>query len=190
MRVLLDGVSGGDGALVVSAPVRADRLARYTELIEAELETMEELSLRIAEGESLAKICKEWDVPYGRFAAWIADDPSRKELLEGAMSIYTDTLAYEALEIADTPEEGERVKTTDAGTEVVREDMLGHRKLKVDTRMRLMAKWNRSRYGDSVQVEHTGETVLQLSFGVPITHVTTPALVGSSSTVANPDDDL
>jgi len=185
VRVLLDGVPGGDGALVVSAPVRADRLARYTELIEAERETMEQLSLRIAEGESLAKICREWDVPYGRFAAWIADDPRRVEVLEGAMRIYTDALAYEALEIANTTEEGERVKTTDEGTETVREDMLGHRKLKVDTRMRLMAKWNRGRYGDSVQVEHSGETVVRLSFGAPVPAL--PALVGQSSTA---DDDL
>ena len=45
------------------------------------------------------------------------------------------------LEIADTPVEGSRTKTTDKGNEVTTEDMLGHRRLQVETRLKLLAKW-------------------------------------------------
>ncbi|SRR5258708_23386 len=162
----------------MSSPIRADRVARYAALIEAEGATLEELAQRVADGDSLVAICKDWDVPYGRFASWVASDPARNDVYEGALRIYTDAMAFEARDIADTTQLGERRKTTDEGTEVVEEDMLGHRKLRVETRLKLMAKWHRARYGDSLVVQHQGETVVRLTFGGE-----RPALAGSSSVV-------
>ena len=52
----------------------SDRIARYAERIAQERETLEELAVRVAEGESLVEVCRAWDVPYGRIAAWVAAD--------------------------------------------------------------------------------------------------------------------
>ena len=43
---------------------------------------------------------------------------------------------------------GKRVKEGPDGTEITREDMLGHRKLQIWTRLQLLAKWNPTKYGD------------------------------------------
>lgn len=40
-------------------------------------------------------------------------------------------------------------------TERTREDMLGHRKLQIETRLKLLAKWDPRRYGEKVEVNGT-----------------------------------
>jgi hypothetical protein len=70
-----------------------------------------------------------------------------------------DQIAVDALRIADTPQVGEFVtekpimvegKPLEGATirEVRTEEMLGHRKLQVETRLKLLAKWDPKRYGD------------------------------------------
>ncbi|MNU09652.1 hypothetical protein D3C72_2563420 [compost metagenome] len=34
--------------------------------------------------------------------------------------------------------------------------MLGHRRLQVETRLKLLAKWHPKKYGEKVTAEHTG----------------------------------
>jgi hypothetical protein len=58
----------------------------------------------------------------------------------------------EALEIADTPLIGEEITDSEDGRTIKRADMLGHRKLQVDTRLKLLAKWDWKRYGDKPDV--------------------------------------
>lgn len=65
-----------------------------------------------------------------------------------------DAIAQEALEIADTPVEGVRKEIGGKdGPKEIYEDMLGHRKLQVETRLKLLAKWFPQKYGD--KTEHT-----------------------------------
>lgn len=171
-------------------PIEADRAVRLAERTgaENESETMDELCQRVSDGDSLKVVCKDWDVPYGKVAAWLIDDPARAEKYATALRLSADALAAEALEIADTTEAGTRVKETADGTETVTEDMLGHRKLRIETRLKLASKWDRARYGDSLQVQHSGETVVRLTFGGggPVV----PALVGESSVVEPAEDDM
>jgi hypothetical protein len=63
-----------------------------------------------------------------------------------------EMIAVDALRIADTPVEGERRKESEEGLEIVREDMLGHRKLQVETRLKLLAKWSPKKYGDKLAI--------------------------------------
>jgi len=35
--------------------------------------------------------------------------------------------------------------------------MIEHRKLRIDTRLKLLAKWNPKKYGDKQAIEHSGE---------------------------------
>lgn len=64
-----------------------------------------------------------------------------------------DAIAAECLAIANTPLEGvEKTEKADGGIEVKRGDMLGHRKLQIETRLKLLAKWDPKRYGERLEV--------------------------------------
>ena len=55
--------------------------------------------------------------------------------------------------IADTLEEGvETVTKADGTVEERRGDMLGHRKLRIETRLKLLAKWSPKKYGEKMAV--------------------------------------
>lgn len=45
--------------------------------------------------------------------------------------------------------------------------MLGWHKLRIDTNLRLMAKWNPARYGDRQSVDHGGSVSINVITGVP-----------------------
>jgi hypothetical protein len=65
-----------------------------------------------------------------------------------ARDIGYDALAEECLLIADTPQFGQKQVMTDEGTATTIEDMLGHRKLQIETRLKLLAKFHPTKYGD------------------------------------------
>lgn len=71
-----------------------------------------------------------------------------------------DYIAAQCLEIADTPLMGEVevMRETKDGPlrETRREDMLGHRKLQIETRLKLLAKWDK-RYRDRPSDEDDGQ---------------------------------
>jgi hypothetical protein len=72
-----------------------------------------------------------------------------------------DHIAQDALNISDTPIDGliASIKETKDGTfkEVRREDMIQHRKLQIDTRLKLLAKWDPKRYGERLRGEDDPE---------------------------------
>jgi len=51
---------------------------------------------------------------------------------------------------------------------VTTEDMLGHRKLQIETRLKLLAKWNPKKYGDRVTMAGDAENPLQVKADVSI----------------------
>ena len=69
-----------------------------------------------------------------------------------ARDIGYDALAEECLLIADTPQFGQKQVMTDEGTATTIEDMLGHRKLQIETRLKLLAKFHPTKYGDKTIV--------------------------------------
>jgi hypothetical protein len=124
-------------------------MARYNHVI-AQPETMSILVQRLTDGERLREIAKAWEIPYGRLAAWIAENPERKSAYEAALSIWADSLAQEAVAIAD--EQAEVVKENGETYDPnVQRD-----KLRIDTRLKLASRWNRDRYGETVKHQHTG----------------------------------
>jgi hypothetical protein len=120
-------------------------------------ELQEELCDWIASGQTLRAFCRQSGKPAWRTVyTWIEADADFAARIARARDLGADAIAEEALQIADTPMEGV-IKTVDAdGTKTVTEDMLGHRKLQVDTRLKLLAKWNPKKYGEKLQQEHTG----------------------------------
>lgn len=91
-----------------------------------------------------------------------------------------DNVAQETMDIADTPLEGvidklemvtianpddpDAPPTTELQVvERRREDMLGHRKLQVETRLKLLRCWDAGRYGDKLEVDNKGELTLNVA---------------------------
>jgi hypothetical protein len=79
-----------------------------------------------------------------------------------ARDVGYDAMAEDCLTIADTPMLGEEISESEDEDGVKRitikkVDMLGHRKLQIETRLKLLAKFNPKRYGD--KITHAGDDV-------------------------------
>lgn len=113
---------------------------------------------RLASGESLRAICRTEGMPaHPTVLGWVLDDVNGfGDQYARSRQIGLDVMAEELMEIADTPVEGERREETADGTKVVREDMLGHRRLQVDTRKWYLSKLAPKKYGDRTAMELTG----------------------------------
>ncbi len=128
------------------------RPSSYTQEVAAEIVD------RLSKGEPLAAICRDDHMPTDRTVRnWQAADDAFASAIAGAREVGFDQIAAECLRIADTPLIGEERTTKDDGKVEVREgDMLGHRKLQIETRLKLLAKWDPKRYGDKVALTGGG----------------------------------
>ena len=109
-----------------------------------------EIAERLSKGEPLAAICRDDHMPAVRTVNdWREQNEAFSALIGRARDDGFDAIATECLEIANTPIEGVTLVTKEDGkTEERRGDMLGHRKLQIETRLKLLAKWDPRRYGD------------------------------------------
>jgi hypothetical protein len=123
------------------------RATIYTEAIS------EELCNRISNGEPLRQICRDEHMPsWGAVYDWLEKDAKLASRVARARELGYDALAEEALQIADTPVEATKRTQSEDGMTVTTEDALGHRKLQIETRLKLLACWNPKRYGSKVAV--------------------------------------
>lgn len=116
---------------------------------------------RIGDGESLRKICSEDDMPNkATVFRWLAAHPEFSDQYARAREAQADTLFDEVLAIADTPMMGEKTKIgSDGKTETTTGDMIEHRRLQVDARKWMAGKLRPKKYGDKLDVEHSGQVV-------------------------------
>lgn len=106
----------------------------------------------LAGGKPLRQICREQGVHWTTIYDWKDAHPDFSLRFARAREQGEDAIAAECLEIADTPIEGVEVTVKANGdTEERRGDMLGHRKLQIETRMKLLAKWNPAKWGERLQ---------------------------------------
>ncbi|MDB5438481.1 MAG: hypothetical protein JWM33_908 [Caulobacteraceae bacterium] len=105
---------------------------------------------RLAGGEPLAHICRDPDMPALRTVHdWRAAHPEFAIDYLTARDAFFETLAAQCLAIANTPVIGlETTTKIDGRVEERRSDMLGHRKLQIDTRLRLLARWDPRRMAE------------------------------------------
>lgn len=113
----------------------------------------DEIVNRISEGETLRAICRDKKIHWSSVYDWLDKDPDFSRRIARARELGFDAIAQDLLEIADTPKNGEIVEVSKDGKKVRREDMLGHRKLQVDTRLKLLAKWCPARYGERSTID-------------------------------------
>ena len=111
----------------------------------------------VSEGIPLAESCRQHDV--GRSTVYDRKDANTEFAgrLARARVLGEDAIVDDILSIADTQQEGEIVTEKPDGVEIKREDMLGHRKLRIETRLKLLAIWNPARFGAKVDVTSGGD---------------------------------
>lgn len=119
----------------------------------------------VSEGKPLRAYCRQAGKPgKSTITDWRKAHPEFDEAFKVARGLGADALAEEALMIADTPMLGEIVRESEKeGRTVTQEDMLGHRKLQVETRLKLLAKWFPTKYGDKIDVNHGGKVDASLT---------------------------
>lgn len=128
-------------------------IKRRKSALKDSLEIRERIIAGISEGIPLAVICREDGMPSVTTVwNWEQEDAQLSESIARARLIGFDAIAAEALRIADTPVIGEEITDSEDGRTIKRADMLGHRKLQVETRLKLLAKWDPKRYGDRPEI--------------------------------------
>jgi hypothetical protein len=103
-------------------------------------EVANEICQRLSKGEPLSVICEDDHIPtFQTVYNWEKAHPEFLEASTRARQIGTHFLAYDSLRIADDP-------TIDPA----------NKRIMVDTRLRLIGKWNSKQYGEKVQQEVSG----------------------------------
>jgi hypothetical protein len=139
------------------------RPSKYTPELAAEI------CERLSNGEPLRQICRDDHMPaWQKVYEWMARDEVLSGSIARAREQGFEAIAEEALIIADTPVFGQKQVMTDQGTATTVEDMLGHRKLQIETRLKLLAKWNPKKYGDKVQVGGDADNPLRIQADVTL----------------------
>lgn len=137
-------------------------------------ELADELIRRLSEGEPLRAICRDDHMPANQTVSdWRKAHPDFDARFLQARDDGFDAIALDALRISDTPQLGivEKLEWVAINnpddpeappvrelqvTERRQEDMLGHRKLQIETRLKLLAKWDPRRYGEKLDLKHSG----------------------------------
>ena len=122
----------------------------------------QEIVERIAQGQTLRSICLDNDKRFPEWRTvydWMEADPDFSARIARARETGHDAIAEEALAIANQPLPGIETEEDEHGnvTKIKRGDMLGHRKLQIETRLKLLAKWNPKKYGERASMELTGK---------------------------------
>lgn len=113
-------------------------------------EVAQEICERLSKGEPLAQICRDEHMPATRtVATWRENDEEFSASIARAREDGFDAIAQECLDIADdaksdtvNTEHGERANT----------EWISRSKLRVETRLKLLAKWDPKRYGEKLAI--------------------------------------
>lgn len=110
---------------------------------------------QLSKGTPLAEICRGEGMPTdAAVMLWVQEDEGIAFQIAQARARGYDAIAQDCLAIADTPSPVNQFGSTDTGD-------VAHRKLRIETRLKLLAKWDPKRYGDKQQVEHSGGLTLE-----------------------------
>lgn len=116
----------------------------------------DEICERLADGEPLRQICRDERMPAWRTVYdWKAANEEFSTRIARARELGHDAIAQECLSIADyglndtyLDDEGNRRTDT---------DVIQRSKLRIETRLKLLSKWDPKRYGDKMDLNHGGQ---------------------------------
>lgn len=116
-------------------------------------ETADAICERIANGEPLRQICRDEGMPAWRTVYnWQDEHADFKARIAHARELGEEAIAQECMMIADTPQIGQKTVSKATGMETTEADMIEHRRLQIDTRLKLLAKWNPRKWGDKMAI--------------------------------------
>lgn len=120
---------------------------------------------RLSEGEPLAAICRDPEMPaVSTIWQWEKDRPDVSEAIARARLVGFDAIALEALAIADAT--GNDTTVNERGNETPNSEWISRSRLRVETRLKLLAKWDPKRYGDKTLVGSDPDNPLPTGFVV------------------------
>lgn len=97
----------------------------------------DEICRRLAEGETFSSICRDEGMPhFSTVWRWERAHPEFRVQIQEALEAGSNFLAHDCIRIADDDELD-----------------VASRRLRVDTRLKLISKWHRKAYGDKVEVQ-------------------------------------
>ena len=119
----------------------------------------EEVERRVIDGLSkgtpLSIICQDDDMPCDdTIRTWANEDKEFSRAIARAREAGFDAIALEALAIADEVTSKDTIETKFG--EIPNKEWIMRSKLRVDTRLKLLAKWDPKRYGERIAQEITG----------------------------------
>ena len=118
------------------------------------------ICLRMAEGETLRAICRDSDTPArSTVYQWLSKNPEFADLYTQAREALVEHWADEILDISDdsTTDYITKIGRNGHEYEAVDQDHIQRSRLRVDSRKWLMSKLMPRKYGDHLEVEHTGD---------------------------------
>ena len=129
----------------------------------------------LSEGKTLREFCRKEEMPaFATIYDWLEGDMEFSARFARARDMGHDAIAEDALRIADSIFLGRKVVTHSGGDEdddsvtVTEEDSVQHRKLQIETRLKLLAKWNPKKYGEKTVIAGDGDAPLAVAvdFGI------------------------
>lgn len=130
----------------------------------------DEICAGIARGKTLAELLEIPGMPSRRgFLDWCDSDELLASQYARARQLGFDAIAEDLVRISDIERLGKTVTTDETGREsITTKDMVEARRLQIDARKWLLARWDSKRYGDKLL--HTGadgESPLSIEFYMP-----------------------
>ena len=123
-------------------------------------ETAARMCEQLANGIPLREICRQDGMPpWQTVYSWMERDASLVQAIARAREIGYDALAEECLNIAD--DASNDYVETEHGPRLNAEHVQ-RSKLRIETRLKLLAKWNPKKYGERVQVAGDAESPLKV----------------------------
>lgn len=100
---------------------------------------------RLATGEPMAVICRDLEVPVRTVNDWRAQDADIAAQFDEARDLGHEAIAYDCMAIADNQKEHHQ-----------------SRRVRIETRLKLLAKWDPRRWGDKLITENTNHTTVEI----------------------------
>jgi hypothetical protein len=147
-----------EGEQTTPVQPKIGRPSKYTK------EIAESICEQLSEGIPLREICRKDGMPAWRTVYdWMRKDEILSTAIAHARDLGYDNLAEQCLHIADNVMIG-GIRTIDdkGGITVKYEDMLGHRKLQIETRLKLLAKFNPKKYAENIKLSGDPENPLEV----------------------------
>jgi hypothetical protein len=122
-------------------------------------EKADALCFELSQGKSLRTVCKIKGMPSGvTVFKWMREHDKFLLQYEKAKQESADAMAEELIDICNTPLVGDEITYLPNGKKQIKKgDMLGHRRLQIDTRKWLMSKMKPKKYGEHIDVTSDGK---------------------------------